>query len=78
MADLETSTEKSVHDFVARVQKAHERKDAAFLKKHDIIDGHMTDIAEFEKDLEAFDGKNDHSGGGETTSEPPASWQPKA
>lgn len=80
LAHLETSTEKSVDAFIARVDKAHERKEAVFLKKHQALDGHMTDLAEFEKDLTEFDGKNDRSDVGESTEtkEPPASWVPKA
>ena len=75
VADLELHTEKSVTDFVARVQKAKDRTDGVMLKKHQHIDNHMTDLAEFEKDLTEFDGKNEHSDAGENT-EQAASWRP--
>lgn len=73
MDDFHVATEKKVDDLIARVNKAGERRDAAFMRKHETIDRHMTDIAEFEKDLEDFDGKNDQSDASEGSG---SSWTP--
>lgn len=78
MDRFHVDTERAVDALVDRVDMAGKRRDAAFMRKHEAFDGHMTDIAEFEKDLEAFDGKNDLGGAGENTAEDKAAWQPKS
>ena len=62
-AGLETAVEADVAKYVDRVQSIHKRREDVFLKKHGELDLDVTDLAEFEKELDAF-GKNDRSGAG--------------
>lgn len=66
-AGLETVVEKNVAGYIERVNSAHVRVDAVFMQKHVELDGHVSDLAEFERDIEAF-GKNDQSHVGENGS----------
>lgn len=70
-AGLETAVELDVAGYIDRVDQVHKRREAVFLKKHSELDLDVTDLAEFEKDLEDF-GKNDHSGAGGSSGEPNA------
>jgi len=58
---LENAVEKDVADYVNRVQTVHKSRESIFAAKHAELDAAVSDLAEFEKDLEDF-GKNDHSG----------------
>lgn len=58
---LEHAVERDVANYVARVDEVHKRRDAVFIAKHGELDAVVTDLAEFEADLEEF-GKNDPSG----------------
>jgi hypothetical protein len=70
-AGLETAVERDVAKYIDRVEHVHERRQAVFARKHAELDLDVSDLAEFEKDLEDF-GKNDRSRGGESTEPPPA------
>ncbi len=63
IAGVEIAVEKDVDALIERTKEVHKKREAVFLKKHMALDGQVTDLAEFEKDLDAF-GKNDHSGAG--------------
>ena len=65
-AGLETAVEADVNKYVDRVQEIHKKREAVFLKKHTELDGTVTDLAQFETELDAF-GKNDHSGDGKNS-----------
>jgi hypothetical protein len=60
---LETAIEADVTKYVDRVREVHKRRESVFMAKHSDLDLAVTDLAEFEKDLDDF-GKNDHSGDG--------------
>ena len=60
---LETAVETDVNKYVDRVEEIHKKREAVFLKKHSELDGTVTDLAQFETELDAF-GKNDRSGDG--------------
>jgi hypothetical protein len=62
-AGLETAVEQDVAKYVERVDQVHRRREDVFMKKHGELDLDVTDLAEFERDLEDF-AKNDHSGAG--------------
>lgn len=62
--DAIQGVERDVDKLIARTEVVHRRREDAFMKKHAELDRHMGDIAEFEKDLSEFDGKNDLSDGG--------------
>ena len=62
-AGLETAVEADVNKYVDRVEQIHKKRETVFLKKHAELDGTVTDLAQFETELEAF-GKNDHSDDG--------------
>jgi hypothetical protein len=62
-AGLETAVEADVNKYVDRVEQIHKKREDVFLKKHSELDGTVTDLAQFETELDAF-GKNDHSGAG--------------
>ena len=63
--DLEMAVARNVDKLVERTQAVHKRQEEAFFRKHVELDGHMSDVAEFEKDIEEFDRKNS-SGAGES------------
>jgi len=65
IAGLEIAVERDVDKLIGRTKEVHRRREDVFMKKHVALDGHMSDLAEFEKDLNEFDGKNDHSDDGE-------------
>lgn len=65
-AGLETAVEADVNKYVDRVEQIHKKREDVFLKKHGELDSTVTDLAQFETDLDAF-GKNDHSRDGETS-----------
>lgn len=67
MDDLEMSVARNVDKLVERVQAVNVRQEDAFMRKHVELDGHVADVAEFEKDIEEFDRKNS-SGAGENSS----------
>ena len=58
---LETAVEQDVQKYVERVADVHKTRETVFMQKHMDLDGHVSDLAEFKEDLEAF-GKNEHSG----------------
>lgn len=63
---LETAVEADVAKYVDRVGQVHKRREDVFMKKHGELDLDVTDLAEFENDLEDF-AKNDRSNDGETS-----------
>ena len=65
-AGLETAVESDVMRYIDRVNQVHKRRETVFHAKHDELDLDVTDLAEFESDLEDF-AKNDRSNAGETT-----------
>lgn len=69
IAGVEIAVEQDVDALIERTKLVHAKREAAFMKKHVALDGQVSDLAEFEKDLDAFDGKNDHSGAGGSSSE---------
>lgn len=77
-AGLETALENDVAGYIDRVNGAHKRREGVFLKKHAELDADVSDLAEFEKDLSEFDGKNDHSGAGNNGDAYAATRPPKS
>jgi hypothetical protein len=67
IAGVESAVEKDVEKLIERTEEIHKKRETVFLKKQMHLDQHVTDLAEFEKDLEDF-GKNDRSGAGENFS----------
>lgn len=67
ITDVETATERDVDRLVERTKELHAKRENVMLRKQMQLDAQMTDLAEFERDLETFDGKNDHSGVGENS-----------
>lgn len=63
VAGVELAVERDVDALVERTQAVHKKREAAFLAQHQNLDAQMTDLAEFERELDDF-GKNDHSGVG--------------
>lgn len=61
---IEDAVDRDVDALIERTKLVHKRREDAFMKKHADLDRHMGDIAEFEKEIAEFDGKNDFSGGG--------------
>lgn len=84
VAGVEIAVEKDIHKLIARTLEVHEKREKVFLRKHMNLDGHVTDLAEFDKELDAFDnggGPLDDGANGEPASEvePEAgrkAWQP--
>lgn len=70
-AGLETAVEVDVAKYVERVDQVHRRREDVFMKKHGELDLDVTDLAEFERDLEDF-AKNDRSDAGGSSGEPNA------
>lgn len=66
-ASLEMAVDQDVSKYIDRVQQVHKRREDVFLRKHSELDAAVTDLAEFEHELEDF-GKNDHSGAGGSSS----------
>lgn len=66
--DLEMAVVRNVDKLVERTQAVHKRQEEAFFAKHVDLDAQMSDIAEFEKDIEDFDRKNS-LGAGENTND---------
>lgn len=64
IANFEVAVEKDVDAVIERAAKLDAKRGDVMLRKQQQLDMHMTDLAEFGKDLDAFDGKNDHSGDG--------------
>lgn len=62
-AGLETAVAKDVAGYIERVQQVHRRREDVFLRKHGELDLDVSDLAEFEKELDDF-GKNDRSDAG--------------
>lgn len=60
---LETAVETDVARYVDRVAEVHKRRESVFMAKHGELDLAVSDLAEFERELDDF-GKNDHSGAG--------------
>jgi hypothetical protein len=65
---VEFAVGQDVKTLIARTEEVHKKRQAVFLKKHAGLDAHVTDLAEFDSDLDDF-GKNDHSGAGGSSSE---------
>lgn len=65
-ANLEVAVEADVKKYIERVDHIHERRAAVFHAKHSELDADVSDLAEFETDLEDF-AKNDRSNVGETS-----------
>ena len=72
IAGVETAVEKDVDNIIKRTEEIHKKRENVFLKKQMHLDTQVTDLAEFERDLEDF-GKNDHSGAGGRSSDAYAS-----
>lgn len=68
IADVETATERDVDRLIARTKELHAKREDVMLRKTMHLDEHMSDLAEFGKDLDAFDGKNEPSGAGGSSS----------
>jgi hypothetical protein len=64
IASVETAVERDVDKIIARTDEVHAKRERVFLTKHMALDAAVTDLAEFEKDLEDF-GKNDRGGSGD-------------
>jgi hypothetical protein len=62
-AGLETAVETDVNKYVERVEQIHKKREDVFHKKHAELDGTVTDLAQFETELDDFR-KNDRSGAG--------------
>lgn len=75
-AGLETAVEQDVVKYVERVAQVHKRREDVFIKKHGELDLDVTDLAEFEKDLEDF-AKNDRSDAGGKTGDAYVGTNPK-
>lgn len=67
VAGLEMAVEKDVDALIERTKTVHAKREAVFLQKQTNLDQHMTDLAEFSRDLDDF-GKNDRSGAGGSSS----------
>lgn len=67
VTDLETATERDVDKIIERTQELQTKRENVMLRKQMQLDEHMSDLVEFGKDLETFDGKNDRSAVGETS-----------
>jgi hypothetical protein len=65
-ANLEAAVDSDVRNYIERVDHIHERRAAVFHAKHSELDTDVSDLAEFETDLEDF-AKNDRSNDGATT-----------
>lgn len=63
-AGLEVAVELDVAKYVDRVAQVHKRREDIFMSKHAELDLAVTDLAEFERELEDF-AKNDRSEGGD-------------
>lgn len=63
MDGVETAVDRDVDKFIERVDAFHKRREQVFMKKNEALDAHVSDLAQFERDLEEF-GKNDHSDDG--------------
>lgn len=57
-ARLEVAVDADVTRYVERVEQVHKKREDVFMKKHGELDLAVTDLAEFERDLEEF-GKNE-------------------
>lgn len=68
IADLETATERDVDKIIERTKELHGKREDVMLRKTMHLDGHMSDLVEFGKDLDVFDGKNEPSGAGGSSS----------
>lgn len=55
---LEKAVEEDVRKYVERVDHIHKTRERVFMEKHTALDGHMSDLTEFSKDLEEF-GRNE-------------------
>jgi hypothetical protein len=60
-ARLELAVEDDVGRYVKRVDEVHKRRETVFMVKHGELDAVVSDLAEFEQDLEDF-AKNDRPG----------------
>lgn len=69
IAGLETATERDVDRLIDRTKELHAKREDVMLRKTLALDEHMSDLVEFGKDLDTFDGKNEHSGAGGSSSE---------
>lgn len=65
-AGLETAVEQNVAKYVERVQLIHRRQEDVFLEKHGELDLNVSELVEFQNDIEEF-GKNDRSGDGKNS-----------
>lgn len=68
IADLEVATEHDVDGIIKRTEELHTKRKDVMLRKTMQLDNHMTDLVEFGKDLDVFDGKNEASGAGGSSS----------
>jgi hypothetical protein len=55
IAGFEAAVERDVDKLIARTNEVHDKREKVFLKKHMALDAHMTDLHEFERELDAFD-----------------------
>lgn len=76
MAGVEIAVEKDVDALIERTKLVHKTRETVFMKKHMNLDGNMSDLAEFNKDLEDF-GKNDRSSDGENSGDAYVGTHPK-
>ena len=76
IAGVENAVEKDVDALIERTARVDAKRQEVFMAKHTRLDQHMTDLAEFETDLDDF-GKNDFSGAGESTGDAYVGTRPK-
>lgn len=65
-SELELAVELDVVRYIDRVKQVHKRREDVFMKKHGDLDLDVTDLSDFETDLEEF-AKNDRSDAGESS-----------
>lgn len=66
--DLDDATERDVDRIIDRTKELHAKREDVMTRKQINLDERMTDLTEFGKDLDAFDGKNEPSGAGGSSS----------
>lgn len=82
IAGFELAVEKDVDKLIERTNEVHKKRERVFLNKHTKLDEHVTDLAEFDKELDAFDNGapplDDGATAGETTDDAGErkAWQP--
>lgn len=73
VASVEIATERDIDALVKRTEEIHAKRENVFLKKQMHLDAQMTDLAEFERELDAFD--NGAPKDAEPTKLPPNAWK---